>query len=372
MADKSSTGRALQGPNGSGEYVVGAAVLLAAIIISASIYMSAGGLQKSIEAVKINYYGSGSGAAAASSGGVASSELKSKVEKFLDSNFLSSQGMRSEVTKVEPYGSHMYAATVNVKSGTSVLQSTTVYISLDGKEIVLGGQAFKANETVKSQGSSEPAQAKTVEKTDKPKAKAFIMSYCPYGLQMLKAYVPVLELLGSKADLEVGFVSYAMHGKKEIDGNNHIYCVQKESKPKLAAYLRCFVESGNYTSCIGTAGVDAAKTEACVAALDAQHNITGLYNDKTTWLSQAYPLYPVENAENELYGVQGSPTFVLNGVQVSTSRSAEAVKKAICDAFKAAPSECATTLSTSEEAPGLGKIGTNAAPAGTGTTAECG
>lgn len=56
MADKSSTGRALQGPNGSGEYVVGAAVLLAAIIISASIYMSAGGLQKSIEAVKINYY----------------------------------------------------------------------------------------------------------------------------------------------------------------------------------------------------------------------------------------------------------------------------------------------------------------------------
>ena len=201
MADKSSTGRALQGPNGSGEYVVGAAVLLAAIIISASIYMSAGGLQKSIEAVKINYYGSGSGAAAASSGGVASSELKSKVEKFLDSNFLSSQGMRSEVTKVEPYGSHMYAATVNVKSGTSVLQSTTVYISLDGKEIVLGGQAFKANETVKSQGSSEPAQAKTVEKTDKPKAKAFIMSYCPYGLQMLKSYVPVLELLGSKADL---------------------------------------------------------------------------------------------------------------------------------------------------------------------------
>jgi len=55
----------------------------------------------------------------------------------------------------------------------------------------------------------------------------------------------------------------------------------------------------------------------------------------------------------EQYGVTGSPTLIINGVEYSGSRSSEAYKQAICDAFTTAPSECSQTLSeTSSTATG--------------------
>jgi hypothetical protein len=77
----------------------------------------------------------------------------------------------------------------------------------------------------------------------------------------------------------------------------------------------------------------------------------------------------VDSVLNGQYGVQGSPTFVLNGVKVSVGRNAEAVKQAICASFEEAPAECATTLRTEEEAPGLGEMGTGTSVAG---SASCG
>jgi hypothetical protein len=295
-------------------------------------------------------------------------ELKSKLESYINANLLSSE-YKAQVTKLEPFDSHTTLASLNIMQGTEVLQAAQAYISNDGSSIFLG-QAFKTNETKTapsggqaSQGGAEPA------KTDKPKAEAFVMAFCPYGLQFLKAYVPVMELLGDKADLEVRFVDYAMHGASEVEGNSYIYCVQKEGKAKLTDYLRCFVKEGDYTGCVATAGVDEAKVASCVSQLDAQYNITGLYNDQSTWAGGRYPPYPVDADLNEQYGVQGSPTFVLNGVEVSVGRNAEAVKQAICASFTEKPAECNTTLRTEEEAPGLGEMGTGTSVAG---SASCG
>jgi hypothetical protein len=271
---------------------------------------------------------------------------------------------------------------------SALIPSASVYFSVGGLSSVVEAKDFK----VAVQGGTQAAAAPTptpvvaapkptptpapappqVQKADKPKAQAYIMSFCPYGLQMLKAYVPVMELLGDKADLQVGFVPYAMHGKNEVDGNNYIYCVQKDSKAKLPAYLRCFVENGDYKGCLATAGVDTAKTESCVSSLDSQFNITGLFNDQTTWLSGRYPQYPVQQAEAEQFGVQGSPTFVLNGQQVPVSRSAEAIKQAVCAGFKTAPAECARTLSTNQEAPSTGKIGVGATAGAAAAAGGCG
>lgn len=202
-------------------------------------------------------------------------------------------------------------------------------------------------------------------KSDKPVANGFIMSYCPYGLQFLKAYIPVMELLGSKADLKVNFVPYTMHGEKEMVENNNMYCIQKEQQPLFTKYLRCIVEKQNATECDAEAKVDTAKLTACLAKLETDYNVTGIFKAG----GGQYPSYPVDAVLATQYGVRGSPTFVLNGQTLSVNRAPEAIKQAVCAAFNTPPAECQQTLSTAAEAAGAGPVGSGGGTAG--STAGC-
>ncbi len=204
-------------------------------------------------------------------------------------------------------------------------------------------------------------------KADKPSVELFTMSYCPYGLQMQKALLPVMDLLKNKADISIKFVAYAMHEKKEIDENTRQYCLQSEQKDKLVPYLKCFTLSGDYQACFKEVKVNESKLNSCFSATDKKFGITKAYEDKASWLSGYYPIYPVDQALNEQYGVQGSPTLVINGSQVQSARSPEAVKQAICASFNEQPSECSQTLSMASAAPSFG-AGTDT----TGATADCG
>ena len=71
-------------------------------------------------------------------------------------------------------------------------------------------------------------------------------------------------------------------------------------------------------------------------------------------VSDALSLYDTQVAKAQAAGISGSPTFVINGAQVQVSRSPEAVKAAICNAFTTAPSECSQTLSTAQASPSFG------------------
>ncbi len=191
---------------------------------------------------------------------------------------------------------------------------------------------------------AQPAVQVSAPKADKPVAEVFVMSYCPYGIQMEQAVLPVMDLLKNKADISVKFVSYAMHGLKEVEENTRQYCIQKDQPSKFVAYLKCFVGSQDYASCLNAAGVNKGAVDTCVASANKQFGIMDKYNDQTTWLSGRYPIYPIHEDLNQKYGVEGSPTFILNGAQVNVGRTPEAVKQAICSTFNKAPSECATVL----------------------------
>lgn len=245
--------------------------------------------------------------------------------------------------------------------------------------IILGVNALKGNETfrpetqnsgpVAQQAEADTTPPANIPKSDKPKVELFVMSFCPYGLQSEKALMPAWDLLRNKADISVKFVSYAMHGKGEIDENTREYCIQKEQPAKFSAYLKCFFEGRNgsapdYKTCLATAGVDQVKLNTCVSKADKQFGITAKYDDQSSWLSGRYPIYPIHEADNNKYQVQGSPTLVINGVQAEVARTPEAVKQAICAAFNNAPSECAQTLSNLSFQPGFG-LAQGAAAAGT-------
>lgn len=204
----------------------------------------------------------------------------------------------------------------------------------------------------------------TVPKSAKPEVELFVMSQCPFGLQMEKAYVPVANLLGDKADMEIKYVSYAMHGLEEIEHNTRQYCIQQEEPEKFTAYLECYVQSTDTAACEREVGVDISAIDSCENEANSEFGIMDSYNDQGSWLSGRFPQYNLHKAENEEYGVQGSPTLVINGQEVSIPRSSEALKQAICNAYENAPQECDEVLNMNQEQAGPGPIGMGtAAPA---------
>ncbi|MFA6375784.1 MAG: hypothetical protein WCX69_00075 [Candidatus Paceibacterota bacterium] len=201
----------------------------------------------------------------------------------------------------------------------------------------------------------------TVLKSNKPDVKVFVMSYCPYGLQAQKMYLPVYDLLKNKTTMGIYFVNYAMHGKKELDENLRQYCIQKEQGDKMSAYLKCFTVAATaadgtaeFAKCLTSAQIDQTKLTACVAATDKEFKVTAGFNDKSTWVSGQFPKFTVNDDLNTKYGVQGSPTIVINGQEVSIGRSPEEFLKAVCAAFNVSPAECNTKLSADQPSTGFG------------------
>jgi len=81
------------------------------------------------------------------------------------------------------------------------------------------------------------SQWQCMDKKDVPEVELFVMSHCPYGTQMEKGILPVVELLGDKIDFKIRFVYYAMHGEKEVNEEARQYCIQKEQKDKFISYF---------------------------------------------------------------------------------------------------------------------------------------
>lgn len=264
---------------------------------------------------------------------------------YINENLLQKGVTASLVDVVEENGLYKIRLKVGEKEFIS-------YVTKDGK-ILFPEEGIDLEKKIAKEET--PTSTQEIQKTDKPDVKLFVMAYCPYGLQMEKAYLPVYNLLKEKADMGIYFVNYIMHEKKEIDENLRQYCIQKEEKEKYYDYLSCFVKAGEFEKCLNEAKIDKEKMNSCISETDKEYKITQLYNDKSTWLSGRYPRFDVHTDLNEKYGVQGSPTVVINDkvVEVS-SRSPEKFKEVICQAFNSPPEECSQTLSNTTFSPGFG------------------
>ncbi len=251
-------------------------------------------------------------------------------------------------------------------------QTYDSYASRDGKLLFPSGYSLvEATSTTQNQSDNSSSTNPQIPKADKPDVKLFVMSYCPYGLQAEKMYLPVYNLLKDKTDMGVYFVDYIMHGKQELDENLRQYCIQKDQKDKYSAYLSCFAATGNSDTCLTQANINKDQVDNCVFDTDSTFKITTSYNHKETWLSGTYPLFDVEKDLNQKYSVQGSPTIVINDQEVDVSpRSPEKFKEIVCQTFNNQPAECSQTLSNETPATGIGSA-TTTGSASTGNAA-CG
>ncbi|MBN1896958.1 MAG: hypothetical protein JW789_04530 [Candidatus Aenigmarchaeota archaeon] len=295
-----------------------------------------------------------------------------KVVSFLQSRLaVSYPGIEVELAGVEDYPNmtDTYEVMVSI-TYQGRTQELPYYASKDGKQLftIIGDldEVIEASApATPSENTGDLCSQLGITKSEKPSVEVFIMSYCPYGLQMQKAVLPVMTLLGGKADMEIKWVYYIMHGQKEIDENNIQECIKTVYPDKYIDYATCFTVSGTSDECLTQVGIDSATIDTCIAALDTEFRISELYADQSTWLSGNYPLYNVHAEDNAKYSVGGSPTTVINGKVVSVSRSPEAVKQAVCCAFTNPPPECDTVLSTASASAGIG------GGAGADTAATC-
>jgi len=274
------------------------------------------------------------------SGKLTAEEAANKAIDYINKYLLGGQGTATLVSFEETNGLYKLKFTI---AGIPYESYTTI----DGT--LLFPSAVDLTETPEIAEEQTPE----VPKSDRPEVHAFVMSYCPYGLQFMKAYVPVIELLGDKADIELNFVHYLMHGEKEMTENTRLYCIQKEENDKFTDYLRCFVASDDPEGCMADAGIDSTKIDTCMQDTDTEFEITKTFEES----EEQFPRYGVDAELAEQFGVRGSPTFIINGQEISVTRSANAIKEAVCAAFNTPPEECETELSTTAEQPGIGPIG---------------
>jgi protein-disulfide isomerase len=230
----------------------------------------------------------------------------------------------------------------------------SVFMTKDGKylfptEANLMTQEEPGTSTQSQNNAQNQPSTQNPEKREKPDVKVFVMSYCPFGLQMEKAILPVWKLLKDKADFGIYFVDYIMHGKKEMEENLRQYCIEKEQKEKYLSYLECFVKEGNSENCLTQAKIDKNKLKNCQSSTDKEFKISENFTET------GYPPFNVHKDLNEKYGVKGSPTLVINDKVIEVSeRSPEKIKEVICNAFLNPPKECQEKLSDEVLSPGFG------------------
>lgn len=283
--------------------------------------------------------------------GISDSQVGQKVISYINDNKLSSTP--ATLVKVSETSG---LVKVTIKIGTNQFDS---YATKDGK--LLFPQAFdmsaQKNTTASNQNSNNNTQTQAaVQKTDKPMLEAYVVSSCPYGLQMQRAFADAVKNAPAMAsDVKIRYIGSisggaitSMHGPEEAQENLRQICIREEQPSRYWSYVSCYMKKttstasggmplGDSTGCQASTGVDSAKLSACVS-------------DTSRGLAYAQKDFDL----NTKYNVSGSPTLVLNGVQISESnyggRSSDAVRAMVCAGATSQPSFCSTKLNTAEAA----------------------
>ncbi|MCX8194754.1 MAG: hypothetical protein N3G22_01450 [Candidatus Micrarchaeota archaeon] len=375
-----------------GEYIIGIAIILAALFVSATIYISMADVKTAIYSAKIQQ-GQLPGAQVQQNNS-STAELKvivindkrctdcqdraefliaqirslfpdAKLEKY-DYSDAEGKKIYSEIGGKEKIPLVLFTPAVKDSDSYS---NVAAYLVKKGNYFMLRvGSEFDPTAEICGNGidddsngaadCNDPACSTHIScmpKLDKPVVELFVMSHCPYGTQMEKGMLPVIDLLGNKVDWNIRFVSYAMHGETEVREQQLQYCIQKYSKSKYFEYLRCFLNSSKTEECLAATGLSRSQFQKCYDEADKKFNITAILNDRSSWLNGVYPKFNIDAELNEKYGVGGSPTFVINGiVNEGQGRDPASILQTVCLGFKVKPPECDRQLSTQSYTPGFG------------------
>jgi len=279
--------------------------------------------------------------------------IKTQASNFITANLA---GGRSFTISSVSDESGVYKIAVALQGNSLPIYS---YVTKDGAVFFPQGMPMNASSTQAAAAAPGPS-ATVAKKEAKPTVDLYVMSLCPFGTQMERGLIPVLETLGNAVDFHLKFVDYMLHGKNELTENERQYCITQNEPEKVVSYLKCFDTSEDAAACMAANGIASGPTDTCMQGVQQKYGLDQLFAQGTE--NNTPPSFPIYHDENVEYGVQGSPTLVVNGTQIAPNRDSASLLKAICSAFTTEPAACTANLSSSTPSTGFGD-GSAAAPA---------
>lgn len=197
---------------------------------------------------------------------------------------------------------------------------------------------------VKTEAKAEAkveAKAETVAAAGAVNLQFFIMSQCPFGVQVMDGVIPALKELGPAVDFHVDFIGKiegenltSMHGDNEVKGNIIEACVVKHAPDKWMEFFLCVDKNyralpGNWNECATTAGLSADQIKAAAACYEGD---------------EGRALMKASFEKAIAAGARGSPTIHLNGQPYRGGRTKRDFMQAVCDATTGTKPEVCGTI----------------------------
>lgn len=275
--------------------------------------------------------------------------ISQKTINYINDNILKGQGTVSLKGEVkEENGLYKFILTFDVNGQK---QDSDVYVTRDGKYLFPVMQGLPIDLDAKVAAGTATEQISTcadMPKADKPILDAFIVSQCPYGLQMQRVLAKAIEQGVSPDNIKVRYIGSisnnkisSMHGDAEAQENLSQICIREEQKTKYWDYISCYIEKGEADKCLTSTGIDKNQLNACVS--DVSRGLKYAQEDFTL---------------ADQYSVGGSPTLIMADKQINEisfddrdvpankkARTADAIKDIMCCAFNNQPGYCANDFS---------------------------
>jgi glutaredoxin len=197
--------------------------------------------------------------------------------------------------------------------------------------------------------SPAPVQSSPIT-SSRPTVELYVMSFCPYGVQVENTMKPVVDLLGDFADIRVRYIATvtgesitsagSLHGNAEAVEDARQLCIAKYAPADYWNYLMAF-----NTRCYPT-WYDAGTLDPCRNNVSIALSIPVDIIDRCAAGSEGLHLLKTDESSTLAVRAFSSPTLLINGQRYGGARTSEAIKQAICSHFDAQPSACDTVLSS--------------------------
>jgi hypothetical protein len=268
-------------------------------------------------------------------------EAGKKAIEFINKNILVGEKKASLVKVSEVSG--LYEIVIKIED-----REYPSFVTKDGK-ILFPEAGIDMEKFVAQRPTPQPKKAcEELKKNEKPFLEAFVVSKCPFGLQMQRILNEIIKEIPSLAEnIKVKYIGsisngkiISMHGDEEANENLRQICIREEQGEKFWSYIDCHIKEGKVNECLKSAGIDEVKLNEC-----QKDSNRGLKYAQKDFESQ------------QKYNVQGSPTLILNGEEVSEydfgGRTAEAIKTLLCCGFAKRSEFCNKKLVDSQAAIGF-------------------
>ena len=178
-----------------------------------------------------------------------------------------------------------------------------------------------------SRGSKATSGSSSVAAGDKVKLEFYIMSKCPFGVQVAQGIKPVLDEIGDHVDFHMNYIATeqggnfnSLHGEPEVKGDIIQLCAMKNypDVSKWMGFVDCWNKNwraipDGWESCADQAGLDKGRIRSCAEG-----------NQGKDLLRESLGKAKAANA-------QGSPTIYLAGQAYNGGRSKNDFMRAICE-----------------------------------------